>query len=48
MAGHRPDDLQGFAVDSGRIQPEIEGALTVGQALACYGLEGFELGIVVG
>jgi hypothetical protein len=33
MAGLRPDDLQRFAVDSGRIQPKIEGALAFGQAL---------------
>jgi hypothetical protein len=48
MAGLRPDDLQGFAVDSGRPQPEIESALAFGQALACCGLGGFELGIVLG
>jgi hypothetical protein len=48
MAGLRPDDLQRFAVDSGRIQPKIEGALAFGQALAACGLERFELGVVVG
>ena len=48
MAGLRPDDLQRFAVDSGRIQPKIEGALAFGQALAGCGLERFELGVVVG
>jgi hypothetical protein len=47
MAGLRPDDLQGFAVDSDRIQPEIEGALAHGQVLACCGLERFEVGAVV-
>ena len=35
-------------MDSGRIQPEIEGALAFGQALACCGLERFELSVVVG
>jgi len=48
MAGLRPDDLQRLAVDSGRIQPKIEGAMTLGQALAGCGLERFELGVVVG
>jgi hypothetical protein len=48
MAGPRSNDLQGFAVDSGRIQAQIEGALAFGQALAGCGLERFNLGIVVG
>jgi hypothetical protein len=48
MAGLRLDDLQRFAVDSGRIQPKIEGALALGQALAGCGRERFELGVVVG
>jgi hypothetical protein len=45
LGGHH---LQRFAVDPGRFQPEIEGGLGLGQPLAGCGLEGFDLGVVVG
>jgi hypothetical protein len=43
----RRDDLQRFAVHTGGAQPEIEGALALGQSLAGGGLERFDLAIVM-
>jgi hypothetical protein len=48
VAGLGGHNLQRFAVDPCRVQPEIEGALGLGQPLAGCGLAGFDLGVVVG
>ena len=47
MTGLRVDDLQGFAVDSSGVQPEIEGSLAFGQPLAGGGFERFGVGVVM-
>src|ERR1700758_2989773 len=43
----RGDDLKGFAVESGRVQTDIEGTLAFDQSVAGCGLKRFNLGVVM-